>query len=118
VLYSYRYHSRNATLLNGVRAVVLPGANGGELASFYMLGAMRLWAGNPPMLLQPLLSNKALKWTPATLMILISAVWGAISPPSLRARQHFENADCHSFIRDCLPERSQVTALVAGRLGK
>lgn len=84
VLYRYRYHSRNATLLNGVRAVVLPEKDGRELAAFYMLGAMRLWAGNPPMLLQPLLSNKSLRWSPATLMILTSAVWGAISPPSLR----------------------------------
>ncbi|MEO8435641.1 MAG: glycosyltransferase family A protein [Pyrinomonadaceae bacterium] len=85
VLYSYRYHSSNATLLNGRRAV---GAdhpkNGDALAAFYMLGAMRLWAGDPPMLLQPLLKKKSLKWNPQTMMILASAVWGEVSPSTLR----------------------------------
>lgn len=100
VLYRYRYHSRNATLLNGVRAVVLPEKSGGELASFYMLGAMRLWAGNPPMLLQPLLSNKSLRWSPATLMILTSALWGAISPPSLRV-----------FLRSSIRARDLIAGL-------
>ncbi len=47
VLYSYRYHSSNATLLNGTRAVGQNHSrNGDALAAFYMLGAMRLWAGN------------------------------------------------------------------------
>jgi glycosyltransferase involved in cell wall biosynthesis len=85
VLYSYRYHSTNATLANGTRAV---GENHSEnsdaLAAFYMLGAMRLWAGNPPRLLQPMLEKKSLKWNFKTLMILASAVWGEISPSTLR----------------------------------
>lgn len=85
VLYSYRYHSSNATLFNGHRAVDQNYSHNGEaLAAFYMLGAMRLWAGNPPMLLQPLLKNKSLKWTPRTFLILASAVWGHVSPPTLR----------------------------------
>jgi glycosyltransferase involved in cell wall biosynthesis len=85
VLYSYRYHSQNATLFNGARAIGEHHAqNGHALAAFYMLGAMRLWAGDPPMLLQPMLQKKSLKWTPKTLMILASAVWGHISPPTLR----------------------------------
>ena len=85
ILYSYRYHSNNATLLNGTHAVgESHSQNGNALASFYMLGAMRLWAGNPPMLLQPLIENKSLRWTPRTLMILASAVWGHLSPPTLR----------------------------------
>jgi glycosyltransferase involved in cell wall biosynthesis len=86
VLYSYRYHSANATLFNGTRAV---GAhvpeNGNGLAAFYMLGAMRLWAGDPPMLLKPLLEKKSLKWNPQAAMILVSALWGHVSPPTLRA---------------------------------
>jgi hypothetical protein len=49
-----------------------------------MLGAMRLWAGNPPMLLQPLLKKKSLKWNLKTVMILGSAIWGHFSPPTLR----------------------------------
>ena len=85
VLYSYRYHSGNATLLNGTRAVGENHShNGDALAAFYMLGAMRLWAGDPPMLLEPILKKKSLKWNPKTLMILASAIWGHISPSALR----------------------------------
>ena len=85
VLYSYRYHSSNATLFNGTRAVgENHSQNGNALAAFYMLGAMRLWAGDPPMLLQPMLEKKSLKWNPKTLMILASAIWGHVSPPTLR----------------------------------
>jgi glycosyltransferase involved in cell wall biosynthesis len=85
VLYSYRYHSSNATLFNGTRAIAENHSqNGNALAAFYMLGAMRLWAGDPPMLLEPMLKKKSLKWNPKTLMILASAIWGHISPPTLR----------------------------------
>jgi glycosyltransferase involved in cell wall biosynthesis len=85
VLYSYRYHSSNATLFNGARTVgESHSQNGNALAAFYMLGAMRLWAGDPPMLLEPMLKKKSLKWNPKTLMILASAIWGHISPPTLR----------------------------------
>jgi glycosyltransferase involved in cell wall biosynthesis len=85
VLYSYRYHSSNATLFNGTRAVgENHSQNGNALAAFYMLGAMRLWAGDPPNLLQPMLKKESLKWNPKTLMILVSAIWGHISPPTLR----------------------------------
>jgi glycosyltransferase involved in cell wall biosynthesis len=85
ILYSYRYHSSNATLFNGARAVgESQSQNGNALAAFYMLGAMRLWAGDPPMLLEPMLKKKSLKWNPKTLMILASAIWGHISPPTLR----------------------------------
>jgi glycosyltransferase involved in cell wall biosynthesis len=85
VLYRYRYHSSNATLLNGARAVGRNHShNGNALAAFYMLGAMRLWAGNPPMLLKPMLEKKSLKWNYKTLMILASAIWGQVSPPTLR----------------------------------
>ena len=85
ILYSYRYHSNNATLLNGAHAVGENHAqNGNALAAFYMLGAMRLWAGNPPMLLQPMIENTFLRWNPKTLMILASAVWGHLSSPTLR----------------------------------
>ena len=86
VLYSYRYHSSNATLFNGTRAVdENHSQNGNALAAFYMLGAMRLWAGEPPMLLRPMIEKKSLKWDLKTLMILVSAIWGHVSPPTLRA---------------------------------
>jgi GT2 family glycosyltransferase len=85
VLYSYRYHSNNATLFNGARAVGENHTQNGQAqAAFYMLGAMRLWAGDPPMLLQPMLQKESLKWTPKTLMILASAIWGHLNPPTLR----------------------------------
>jgi glycosyltransferase involved in cell wall biosynthesis len=86
VLYSYRYHSSNATLSNGKRAVgENHSQNGDALAAFYMLGAMRLWAGDPPRLLEPILQKESLKWNAKTLMILVSAVWGQVSPFTLRA---------------------------------
>jgi len=86
ILYSYRYHSGNATLINGRIAVdEKHSQNGHELAAFYMLGAMRLWAGDPPMLLQTMLEKKSLHWNPKTLLVLVSALWGHLNPPTLRA---------------------------------
>lgn len=85
VLYSYRYHSNNATLLNGLRAVGENHShNGGSLAAFYMLGAMRLWAGEPPRLLEPMLKQKSFKWDPRSLLIFASAVWSQVSPLTLK----------------------------------
>ena len=86
VLYSYRYHSKNATLLNGVRAVTENHSNNGDaLAALYMLGAMRLWAGAPPMLLEPMIKHNSFKWNPQSFMIFTSALWGHISPLTLKA---------------------------------
>ena len=86
ILYSYRYHSNNATLLNGRLAVnENHSQNGKALAAFYMLGAMRLWAGDSPMLLQAMLEKKSLQWNPRTLLVLASALWGHLNPPTLRA---------------------------------
>ena len=85
VLYSYRYHTNNATLFNGIRAVgENHNGNGHSLAAFYMLGAMRLWAGERPKLLEPMLEQKPFKWDVKSLMIFGSAVWGHISPLSLK----------------------------------
>ena len=86
ILYSYRYPSNNATLLNGRLAVnENHSQNGNALAAFYMLGAMRLWAGDSPMLLQAMLEKKSLQWNPRTLLVLASALWGHLNPPTLRA---------------------------------
>lgn len=85
VLYSYRYHSNNATLSLGTREVADNHThNGDAMAAFYRLGAMRLWAGAPPGLLQPMIENKSLKWNLQTLTILVPAIWGHVSPPTLR----------------------------------
>jgi len=86
VLYSYRYHANNATLFNGLRAVGENNShNGDSLAAYYMLGAMRLWAGESPMLLEPMLKQKSFKWDPRSLMIFVSALWGHVSPLTLKA---------------------------------
>jgi hypothetical protein len=86
MLYSYRYHSKNATLDNGERAIDEDHSQNGEkLAAFYMLGAMRLWAGDRPGLLEPMLQKKLRPSDPRTLMILTSAVCGELSPSTLRA---------------------------------
>ena len=85
VLYSYRYHANNATLFNGLRAVgENHSSNGDSLAAYYMLGAMRLWAGEPPRLLEPMLEKKSFKWDVKSLMIFTSALWGHVSPLSLK----------------------------------
>jgi len=85
VLYSYRYHANNATLFNGLRAVgENHSSNGDSLAAYYMLGAMRLWAGEPPMLLEPMLRQKSIRWDPKSLLILLSALWGHVSPITLK----------------------------------
>lgn len=88
LLYHYRYHSTNATLSNsahGVRAVTERNTqNGEELAAFYMLGAMRLWAGQPPEIFPQILSQKSFKYDLRTLMALVSASLGKISPGTLR----------------------------------
>lgn len=85
VLYSYRYHSTNATVSNSLRWVGESHAkNGDALAAFYMLGAMRLWAGERPEVFEVMLEKKSLRWDAKTLMMLASAIWGHISPATLR----------------------------------
>ena len=84
VLYSYRYHANNATLFNGLRAVSENhSSNGDSLSALYMLGAMRLWAGEAPMLLEPM--RKSFKWNSSSLMMFTSALWGHVSPSTLKA---------------------------------
>jgi len=85
ILYSYRYHSNNATLTNAKRLVSENHSqNGDALAAFYMLGAMHLWAGDPSQLVELMLQKGSLHWNVKTLMIFASAVWGHISPSTLR----------------------------------
>lgn len=87
-LYSYRYHDENATLHNGARAVrvvIRRGSeNGEDLAAFYMLGAMRIWSGQPPGIFRDILTNKSFKLNLATVMALGLAAGGTVSPSLLR----------------------------------
>lgn len=101
VLYQYRYHSTNATLFLGTRAVA--GAHvhhGNPLEALYRVGAMRLWAGDPPRLLGPMLENPAVRWNLKTLSVLVPAIWGHVSPPTLRA-----------FLRMSIRARDRVAGL-------
>jgi glycosyltransferase involved in cell wall biosynthesis len=101
VLYRYRYHQQNSTLHNGHREIGnghLRNAN--DLMAFYRLGAMRLWAGHPPMILEPLLARAPLGWNLASLVTLVSATWGSFSPPTLRL-----------FLRSVLRTRDLIASL-------
>ena len=86
VLYSYRYHLTNATFAIHARE---PESNssipsGNMAANLYSLGAMRLWAGYSPDILQAMLADKSLRFDSGTLKILTWASWGSLSPGSLR----------------------------------
>jgi glycosyltransferase involved in cell wall biosynthesis len=85
-LYHFRYHLDNATLWSEGRAVraVNGNGNGHDLAALYLLGAMRLWAGERPGVLSKMVAQKALRWNKASLIALASALLGGISPPTLR----------------------------------
>ena len=86
VLYSYRYHTQNTTLNNGSVLINQQDSQNGEhLAAFYMLGAMRLWAGHKPMSPRGMLSKSSFKINRQSLVTLVSACWGSAHPSSLRA---------------------------------
>ena len=61
-------------------------APGGKLLPrvFVSLGSTRLWAGKRTRALRRLLSRGALRWSRESASILAWALWGAISPRSLR----------------------------------
>ena len=88
VLYHFRYHLDNATLLTGAQAVhsfsERYSRNGEDLAALYMLGAMRLWAGQPPGILPQMIAKESLGWNFHSLMALASASLGSLSPGTLR----------------------------------
>ncbi len=104
VLYHYRYHAQNATLLTGAQAVHAVsngnGKNGHDLAALYMMGAMRLWAGEEPHVLRELIAKRLVGWDFRSLLALSSASLATISPAALRVAMR-------SFIRG----RDAVAAL-------
>jgi glycosyltransferase involved in cell wall biosynthesis len=84
-LYHYRYHSDNSTILSNSKNLKENGSqNGNHLAEYYMLGAMRLWSGQPPNIFPALLAKKAFTWDTKTLVTFASASWGSLNPASLR----------------------------------
>jgi glycosyltransferase involved in cell wall biosynthesis len=89
VLYHFRYHLDNTTRLTRGRAVRVianrdGNRNGHDLAALYMLGAMRLWAGQQPGVLSDMIAQKTFRWNIGSLIALASASLGSISPPTLR----------------------------------
>jgi glycosyltransferase involved in cell wall biosynthesis len=88
VLYYFRYHTKNTTLVTGGAGVRIVNGNsrhdGYDLAALHLLGAMRLWAGQPPRILPELIARKALHWNLRSLLTLSSAMLGSISPAALR----------------------------------
>jgi glycosyltransferase involved in cell wall biosynthesis len=82
VLYHYRYHLANSTLVGYVSGLKSNGSNPNEnlAATFYSLGAMRLWAGYSPDILTAMLANIGLRFDPDTLKVLTWASWGSLSP--------------------------------------
>jgi len=89
-LYSYRYHTQNATINNGSFLLRQQRSqNGDQLAALYMLGAMRLWAGHKPMILRNVISTSSLKLNQQSIVTLLSASWGSAHPGSLRAALRF-----------------------------
>lgn len=112
-LYLYRYHVANSTggspvehraRLYGVRRLCFDAFAAGRdyegvLAraarrngdgprapadALYQTGAMRLWAGHPPDILADALKPGALGFDARSLLALVLAVWGRLSPASLR----------------------------------
>lgn len=88
MLYQFRYHSANTTFASGgagVRTVTDRYAeDGADLAAFYMLGAMRLWAGQPLRILPQMVAKRPFKPNLQTLRVLASASLGTVSPGTLR----------------------------------
>jgi len=86
VLYHYRYHLTNSTFAIYAREFASNGSNPGEnvAATFYSLGAMRLWAGYSPNILRDMLADESLQFDFGTLRTLAWASWGSLSPASLR----------------------------------
>lgn len=102
VLYSYRYHLSNATLQNGASAAHEDShPHHDAFAGLYMMGAMRLWAGQAPQLLGPMFKNSSLQWTPKTFMFLAPALLGHFSAPTLRVflRSFIQARDLFASLR-------------------
>ena len=88
VLYHYRYHSKNATILTGAQGVRAArnghNPNSDGLAALYMWGSMRLWAGEKPAILPQLIGSHLLRSNWKSLLAIGSALVGRVSPGALR----------------------------------
>ncbi|HEX7294154.1 MAG TPA: glycosyltransferase family 2 protein [Pyrinomonadaceae bacterium] len=86
VLYHFRYHTNNTTVLSGARGAIHSNGNGhnSDLLSLYMLGAMRLWSGQHPAISPQTVISRISHLNWQSLMTFTSASVGAVSPEVLR----------------------------------
>jgi glycosyltransferase involved in cell wall biosynthesis len=56
-----------------------------RLRALFSLGSLRLWAGHSPAMTGALFSRSSLAWDRETLQTLVWAMWGSLSPRTLRA---------------------------------
>ena len=89
VLYRFRYHSFNSSRQLGAQdvsdRVERNGTNGQDLAALYLVGAMRLWAGERPEVFQHMIAKKSWHQNVGTLTAALAlSTWGNISPATLR----------------------------------
>jgi len=85
VLYHFRYHTDNTTVLSSARAVQVNGnGHSPDLTSLYLLGSMRLWSGHAPRISPQIVARKVsgLNWQ--TIVAIASASLGTMSPAVLR----------------------------------
>jgi glycosyltransferase involved in cell wall biosynthesis len=83
VLYHFRYHTDNTTVLSSARTVNQNG-HSLDLASLYMLGSMRLWSGYAPGISPPSVARKVSRLNWQTVVAIASASLGTMSPAALR----------------------------------
>lgn len=76
VLYHFRYHTENTTVLND--------SSGMDLASLYLLGSMRLWSGHDPGISPEMVTVRASGFSWQTIIAIASASLGTLSPALLR----------------------------------
>jgi glycosyltransferase involved in cell wall biosynthesis len=81
-LYHYRYHLENSTLQR-VPTSIGSQSRAASTDSLYAEGAMRLWAGQPPGILERF-RGEDFAWNSEGLRTAILARWGNASPASLR----------------------------------
>jgi glycosyltransferase involved in cell wall biosynthesis len=81
-LYHYRYHLENSTLQR-VPISIENQSRAASTDSLYAEGAMRLWAGQPPGILERF-RGEDFVWNSEGLRTAILARWGNASPASLR----------------------------------
>ena len=88
VLYHFRYHTDNTTVLSGARGVLLMHNNGNgnnlDLSSLYLLAAMRLWSGHRPAISPQIVASKISHLNWQSLITLVSTSVGTVSPDALR----------------------------------